>query len=162
MSLMTIKRIEVWALLAALLLACACRESGKASIKRNRDQQELSSYHLASATGARDGDRLLSEVTFTSGPSKLTMQMKFLIGVPTRLESGTYQWSQDSQVTRGNVTATSVVFLGGQNGPPSIGGTFHLTSEDVNLYEIKLPTTALSPPAPATSGDPGAPPFKTR
>jgi hypothetical protein len=127
-------------------------------IIRTRDGQKLSSYRLASATGARDGDKLTSEVIFTAGGSRLTMQMRFLVGVPTRLESGTYHWNQDSVVTQGSVTARSVMFLGGQNGPPSLGGQFNLVANDVTLYEVTLPASTLSKREPATT----APPFKSQ
>jgi hypothetical protein len=74
------------------------------------------------------------------------MQMKFQIGVPTRLEVGNYTWQKkDSPQLQGLVRATSVTFLGGQNGPPSIGGTFQLISDDLPLYDVKVPTTQLAP-----------------
>ena len=51
------------------------------------------------------------------------MEMRFAIGSPTTLESGTWRWSRNNQVAAGSIAARSVTFLGGQDGPPSIGGT---------------------------------------
>ena len=161
-GMIILNRNPRFTLLLVSLLALGCTPAGRLSIRRSRDGQELQNYQLTSATGARDGDRLLSEFVFVSGPNKLTMRMKFLIGVPTRLESGNYQWNQDSVVTQGTVSASSVHFLGGQSGPSSLGGFFQLKSDDVTLYEVRVPPTMLGTPKPATSTDPGVPPFKTR
>src|ERR1041385_8329743 len=79
--------------LAAILTLAAC-QSSKLSIRRTRDGQELSSYRLRSLTGIRDGDKLLSEAVVGDNTGTLTMQMKFLIGVPTKLETGNYVWQK--------------------------------------------------------------------
>src|SRR5438132_135718 len=79
--------------LTAMLALVAC-QNDKLSIRRTRDGQELSSYHLKSVTGIRDGDKLLSEVVLGDNAGTLTMQLKFLIGVPTKLEIGNYVWQR--------------------------------------------------------------------
>ncbi|MCL5743503.1 MAG: hypothetical protein M1541_06195 [Acidobacteria bacterium] len=143
--------------LAAVLFA-ACQNGSKPMIQRIRDGQDLTSYHLQSVAGTRDGDRLRAEVVFASkNSSLLRMDLRFRIGVPTRLEDGKYRWNQGSQATQGNVTAKSVTFLGGQSGRPSIGGVFELQSSDVSLYEIRLPAHELTP-AGGLIDSPGTPP----
>ena len=49
----------------------------------------------------------------------------------------------------GNVAARSVMFLGGQNGPPSIGGSYDLLdTHGVERYRIYIPTTELETRVP--------------
>jgi hypothetical protein len=72
------------------------------------------------------GDRLDAEATFGDGSSTLVLNMRFAIGAPTKLESGQWQWTGDGRLKTGTVTERSVMFLGGQDGPPSIGGRFDL------------------------------------
>jgi len=50
----------------------------------------------------------------------------------------------DGRLTSGTVTEQSVMFLGGQDGPPSIGGRFDLLDPTgVAKYRITIPTTEL-------------------
>jgi len=133
------------AAIAAVLLLAGCQTS-KLSIRRTRDNQELSSYRLRSLTGIRDGDKLLSEAVIGDNTGTLTMQMKFQIGVPTKLEFGNYVWQKkDSPQTQGTIRANAVTFQGGQDGPPSLGGAFELISNDVPLYEVRMPSTKVAP-----------------
>jgi hypothetical protein len=70
--------------------------------------------------------------------------MGFTIGIPTKLKSGRWQWTRDGRLTSGTVTERSVMFLGGQDGPPSIGGRFDLLDPTgVAEYRITIPTTEL-------------------
>ena len=92
----------------------------------------------------RDGDRLQTVATFSDSSSILTVEMRFAIGSPTKLESGAWRWSRNNQLREGTVAARSVTFLGGQDGPPSIGGTFDLLSLDgAALFRITIPLTEL-------------------
>ncbi len=94
--------------------------------------------------GTRDGDRLRTVATFSDSSSILTVEMHFAIGSPTRLESGTWRWSRNNQLRSGTVTERSVTFLGGQDGPPSIGGTYGLVGSDgAALYRVTIPVTEL-------------------
>ena len=56
----------------------------------------------------RDGDRLQTVATFSDSSSILTVEMRFAIGSPTRLESGTWRWSRNSQLREGTVAGRSV------------------------------------------------------
>jgi hypothetical protein len=134
--------------LAAILALFAC-ENSKLTIKRTRDNQALSSYRLRSMTGMRDGDKLTSEMVVADNSGTLTMRMKFKIGVPIKMEEGQYVWQRaGAPQIQGVVRAEAVTFLGGQDGPPSLGGTFHLIANDssLSLYEVKVPTTPMDPP----------------
>ena len=105
---------------------------------------DLSLFKLYSLRGTRDGDRLQAQAVFTDSSSILTMEMHFAIGSPTTLESGTWQWTRNNQLLSGSISARSVTFLGGQDGPPSIGGLYDLRdSGGVARYRVAIPTTAL-------------------
>ncbi len=133
------------ALLVAILVLAGC-QSGKLSIRRTRDNQELTTYRLRSLTGIRDGDKLLSEAVVADNTGTLTLQMKFQIGVPVRLEAGNYIWQRkDSPQITGLIRAASVIFQGGQDGPPALGGTFQLIANDLPLYEVRMPATHMDP-----------------
>jgi hypothetical protein len=107
-------------------------------------RENLSSYMLAQVRGTRVGDRLDAEATFGDRSSTLTVDMRFAIGAPTKLESGRWQWTRDGSLMSGTVTERSVMFLGGQDGPPSLGGRFDLRdSTGAAAYRITIPTTEL-------------------
>jgi hypothetical protein len=92
--------------------------------------------------GIRDGDHLAAQVSITDITSVLTLDLHFAIGSPTTLESGKWTWSLPGEWLNGTVAARSVTFLGGQDGPPSIGGVFDLTGA-FSTYRVTLPLTAL-------------------
>ena len=81
---------------------------------------------------------------FTDSSSMLNLDLRFRIGTPTALEDGTWRWSRNGRLTQGTVSARSVTFLGGQNGPPSIGGTFELCESGAPRYKVVIPTTVLA------------------
>jgi hypothetical protein len=59
---------------------------------------------------------------------------------PAKLETGS--WS--GLGGQGTVRQRSVTFLGGQSGPPSIGGRFDLLGPDGQpMYRIDIPTQPL-------------------
>jgi hypothetical protein len=131
----------------ALILTLAGCQSQKLSIRRTRDGQELTAYRLRSLTGIRDGEKLFSEAVLADDTGTLTMQMRFQIGVPPRLETGKYVWQRkDSPQTQGSVRANAITFLGGQDEPPSLGGAFELISDDVSLYDVRIPPTRVQLP----------------
>ena len=125
-----------------LLLAGCARQH--AAIERVRDDSPVGQYHLQGVTGVRDGDQLQAKAVFSDKDSVLTLDMHFKIGVPTKLATGSYQWKQSNRTIEGAVTSNSVTFLGGQNGPPSIGGVFELRGADGQpVYKVRIPTTEV-------------------
>ena len=126
---------------ALLLTTCGARHSG---VEDLTSQQDLSLFKLHTLRGTRDGDRLQAQAVFSDSSSILTMEMHFTIGSPTTLESGTWQWSRSGQMMNGTIVARSVMFLGGQDGPPSIGGTYDLRDAGGTArYRVTIPVTAL-------------------
>jgi hypothetical protein len=137
-------------LVAATLALFACQSGNKLTIRRNRDGQELKGFRVRSLNGIRDGEKLAAELVVADAQSTLTMRMRLLIGVPPKLESGTYDWEKKDvrENTAGTIRAGYISFLGGQDTPPSLGGTFELisTDGDVSLYQVKVPTTLIDAP----------------
>ncbi|HLK17586.1 MAG TPA: hypothetical protein VKT81_01485 [Bryobacteraceae bacterium] len=108
------------------------------------DRENLSSFTLHSITGTRDGDRLHAQALFSDSSSILTVELHFAVGSPTTLESGTWRWARGGELQTGSVSSRSVTFLGGQDGPPSIGGTFDLLgSNGAARYRVSFPVTQL-------------------
>jgi hypothetical protein len=83
-------------------------------------RENFSSVTLGQVRGTRNGDRLDAEAEFADGSSRLRVEMSFIIGVPTKLKSGRWQWMRDNRLTSGTVTERSVMFLGGQDVPPQL------------------------------------------
>ena len=122
----------------------ACSRPAQPPVEDLSAHENLSSYTFGQVRGTRVGDRLDAEATFGDGLSTLTVNMRFAIGAPTKLESGRWQWARDGRVMIGTVTERSVMFLGGQDGPPSIGGRFDLRdAAGTAIYRITIPTTEL-------------------
>jgi len=129
----------------ALALLVACAKPPRAPIEDLSGRENLSTYTLREVRGTRNGDRLDAEAQFGDDSSVLHVKMRFDIGAPTKLHSGTWHWSRDGRVMDGTVAERSVMFLGGQDGPPSIGGRFDLfDTASTARYRITVPTTELT------------------
>ena len=132
-----------------LLLLAGCQGIQEAAIEDLETGTRLSDYRMISLTGTRDGDRLPVHVVFEAASGQLQMDLRFRIGVPTRLESGGYSLEQADQTLQGRVRERSVTFLGGQSDNPNLGGVFELLSrEGVPLYKVTLPTREVKRPEP--------------
>ena len=122
----------------------ACARPPQPPVEDLSGRDNFSSYTLGHVRGTRVGDRLDAQATFGDSSSTLTVDMRFVIGAPTKLESGRWQWTRDGRLMNGTVAERSVMFLGGQDGPPSIGGRFDLLDPTgAALYRITIPTTEL-------------------
>ena len=132
------------ALCCAFALLTACAKPPRAPIEDLSGRENLSAYTLEQVRGTRNGDRLDAEAKFGDGSSTLTVEMRFDIGSPTKLNAGGWQWTRDGRLTNGTLAERSVMFLGGQDGPPSIGGRFDLLGPTgAAAYRMTLPTTEL-------------------
>jgi hypothetical protein len=131
-------------LFCCVLLLAACGGAKRPAVEDLSARENLSLFKLHSLRGTRDGDRLQAQAVLSDSSSILTLEMHFAIGSPTTLESGTWRWSRNNQMLSGVVAARSVTFLGGQDGPPSVGGTFDLRDAGgVARYRVTIPVTAL-------------------
>jgi hypothetical protein len=145
MRAMTANAVSRQVSLCVALLLSSCAKSAKPPVEDLSGRENLSAFALEEMRGTRDGDRLDAEAKFGDGSSTLTVTMRFAIGSPTRLESGRWQWMMgDGRLASGTVAARSVMFLGGQDGPPSVGGRFDLLDlTGAAEYRIIIPTTEL-------------------
>jgi hypothetical protein len=131
--------VPVLVLIFAILLAgCGSRQSRP--VEDVGGGQAVSQFALTSLRGTRDGDRLDVRAVYSDGARELTADLHFAVGAPTRLVSGT--WSCFG--ARGTVHERSVTFLGGQSGPPSLGGRFDLLAPDGNAqFRVTIPLQEL-------------------
>ena len=131
-------------LLCLLLLFLAGCLGNRPAVEDLSGNQDLSLFKLQFVRGVRDGDRLNTEALISDSSSLLTIDMTFAIGSPTKLDSGTWHWTRNNMNETGNMSARSVTFLGGQDGPPSIGGSFDLLNPDgLHVYRVNIPVTEL-------------------
>lgn len=124
-----------------VLTSCASREAKP--IEDLTGARDVSIYTLRSLQGTRDGDRLDVKALYGNGVEGVTVDLVFKVTPPTRLESGS--WS--GLGGKGSVQERSVTFLGGQSGPPSIGGRFALIGpEGTAVYLVSIPLQPLKNP----------------
>jgi hypothetical protein len=136
-------------------MASACAHRQEPVLADLAGREDLSTFRIQSVRGVRDGDRLDAQAIISDSSSILTMELHFAVGSPTKLSSVDFQWSRAGRLLMGTVTARSVTFLGGQDGPPSVGGAFDLMANDGSIYRVNLPLTALPRSfLPAPSGGP--------
>lgn len=128
----------------ALLWLASCAGSKRPTVEDLATHEAVSGFALHSLAGTRDGDHLHAQALFSDSSSILTVEMHFAIGSPTTLQSGSWRWPRGGQLQSGPVSSRSVIFLGGQDGPPSIGGTFDLMGADgAAHYRVNIPVTQL-------------------
>lgn len=107
-------------------------------------KQNLAYFKLHSLRGVRDGDRLEAQAVLSDSSSILALEMHFQVGSPTTLQSGTWRWTRRDAELTGSIRGKSVTFLGGQDGPPSIGGSFELLDASGSpAYKVNLPVAEL-------------------
>ncbi len=130
--------------LCALFLLASCARKPQPPVENLLGGESFARYKLDGMRGTRDGDHLDAEVQFTDGASTLTVRLRFAIGSPTSLETGRWELAKNDTLLRGTVAQRSVMFLGGQDGPPSLGGRFDLLDPSgMPAYRITIPTTEL-------------------
>jgi len=133
--------IRFFCIFALILTGCLGQ---RPAVEDLSGKENLSLFRLQFVRGTRDGDRLATVALISDSSSSLTIDMHFAIGSPTKLESGFWHWSRNNQNASGDISARSVTFLGGQDGPPSIGGSFDLLNSDgLRVYRVNIPVTEL-------------------
>jgi len=126
-----------------LVLTVGCGFSG-APVRDLTGDEDMSLYKLQALRGMRDGDHLSVQAMLSDSSSVLSVDMRFVVGSPTKLESGKWHWTGTSRMSIGDVSARSVTFLGGQDGPPSIGGSFDLLDQEgTPRYRMNIPVTVV-------------------
>lgn len=129
--------------LSSLFLWIGCTRPPPIPVEDPSGAQDVSRFSLTSLNGTRDGERLSARAVYGDGSRSLTLDLRFKVGPQTRLESGTWAGFSGS----GGVKERAVTFLGGQSGPPSLGGRFDLVAADGRVaYRVTIPLQALSNP----------------
>ena len=131
------------AFVSVLLLLSGCARRERRPLEDLSGREDLSRFTIQSERGLRDGDKLAVQVVISDSSSILTLDLHFAIGSPTTLAAGSWNWSRPNQLLKGAVQGRSVTFLGGQDGPPSIGGMFDLVGGSGAMYRVTLPLAAL-------------------
>lgn len=126
--------------LASLLILAGCRSEPSKAVESLSGTHDVSAFALRSLKGTRDGERLEVRALYGDGSQSLTVHLLFNVTPPARLTSGTWI----GPAVKGEVRQRSVTFLGGQSGPPSIGGRFDLFGPDDHpFYRITIPLQEL-------------------
>lgn len=138
---LTLRASKAGILICLVLAGCARPE--KQALQDLSGGEDLSRFKIESVHGVRDGDRLNAQVLISDSSSILTLDLHLLIGPRTTQKLSRWQWSRPDGLLSGAVAAREITFLGGQDGPPSIGGTFTLLVGSREAYRVNLPLTVL-------------------
>jgi hypothetical protein len=126
-----------------LLILTGCASRPTKPVENLGGANDVSSLALKSLEGIRDGERLEAHALYGDDSRTLKVDMLFNVTPPARLVSGT--WS--GLAGEGTVRERSVTFLGGQSGPPSLGGRFDLIGPDNRpQYRVTVPLQELKHP----------------
>ena len=133
------RSIALVVVLSIFLLQSCARNAGT-PVEDLSGKQDLSHFALQSLKGTRDGDRLDAVALYADGTRTLSIELHFAINPQARLQSGTWTGLESS----GTVEERSTTFLGGQSGPPSLGGRFDLLGSDHRgRYRVAIPLQPL-------------------
>jgi hypothetical protein len=136
------REFSVWAVVSLVILT-GCGSRATNPVEDLGGAQDVSTFALRSLKGTRDGELLEVRALYGDDSRSLSVALRFKVTPPARLESGT--WS--GLASEGGVRERSVTFLGGQSGPPSIGGRFDLIGPDNRiLYRVTIPLQELKHP----------------
>jgi hypothetical protein len=127
----------------SLVFLNGCGARSRNVVEDHSGTDDMSKFVLRSLSGTRDGERLRVQALYGDDSRRLMVHLQFRLTPRARLESGT--WTGPSG--EGSVRERSVTFLGGQSGPPSIGGSFDLTRPDgQTAYRVNIPVQPLKDP----------------
>lgn len=130
-----------WLLTVALLAACGTRS--ERPVEKLAGTEDVSGFALRTLQGTRDGERVDVRAVYGDASRSLRVEMRFRVSPQARLEAGKWTGLRGE----GDVKERAVTFLGGQSGPPSIGGRFDLLGPDgAALYRISIPLQQLKQP----------------
>jgi hypothetical protein len=119
------------------LISCGGRQAQPVEDLSGKD---ASVFALTSLKGTRDGELLQVRAVYSGDSRTLNVDLRFSVTPPARLTAGTWTGSGGE----GSVRERSITFLGGQSGPPSIGGKFDLVDrENRAIYRINIPLQEL-------------------
>lgn len=130
--------------LAALLALAGCGPSEPALLAKAEKGWAPTAFHFDRAEGQRDGARTKASYFF-AGPDSAWLELRVTVEVepePT-LTFGRWYLEEPGREKTGSARTTKLRFLGGQGGPPSIGGDFLLREGSEERYRLVLPPTPI-------------------
>lgn len=135
--------MRIAAVTAFLVLTIACGGRPAQPVEDVGGGHNAGQMVLRELRGTRDGERLEVRATFGDAGQTLRVSLQFNVSPPAKLTTGTW----NGLGAEGTVRERAVTFLGGQNGPPSIGGRFELMGTDGRaLYRVAIPVQPLRQP----------------
>jgi hypothetical protein len=137
-----LRTLAMWALASGVVFT-GCKSRPSAPVESLGGSSDVSSFELRALKGTRDGEHLEVHALYGGGAQDIDVRLQFNVTPPARLTSG--MWT--GTAGKGEVRQRSVTFLGGQSGPPSIGGRFDLIGPDSRpLYRVTIPLQELKQP----------------
>lgn len=132
---------------AVLLVWLGCAPATPTIDERVGEQWAPSSYRFVRAEGQRDGEQTHAYFFF-EGPEGAKLEVRLLLDLKPEagMRVGRWYWDRADSSLSGSMTARSVRFLGGQGGPPSVGGTYTLRLEKAPFLRFRSRAVELSPP----------------
>jgi hypothetical protein len=122
------------------MILVACARPPAQPVEDLGGGQDVSRIALTSLKGTRDGDRLDVQAVYSDSLRQITVLLHFQVTPPSHLTSGVWK----GLTREGTVRERSLTFLGGQSGPPSVGGRFDLVAPDGQLlYRVSIPLQEL-------------------
>ena len=129
--------------LAAFAICSGCGRQPGPPVESLSGSEEVSGIVLQSLRGTRDGERLDVQAVYGDQERRLSIELHINVTPPSRLETGAWTGLAGA----GQVRQRSLTFLGGQSGPPSLGGRFDLLGPDERpLYRVTIPLQELRQP----------------
>ena len=119
----------------SLVLLAGCAGRNAKPVEDLSGGRDLSRFTLTSIQGTRDGDRMDALAIYSGGQDQLRVELHIAVGAQSHLALG--KWS--GLGGEGTVRERALTFLGGQSGPPSLGGNFDLLGVDgVAKYRVVI------------------------
>lgn len=133
------RRAAILGLLVSGLVSSCARPPAQPVVDLG-GSQDVSHYELTALKGTRNGDQLDLLAVYGGPDDHLSVELHFQVTPPTHLTSGT--WT--GLGLGGSVHERASKFLGGQSGPPSLGGTFDLLGPaNQPLFRVTIPLQPL-------------------
>ena len=128
--------------LLALLVACGGERPLVEQFQEGAWQPQP--FQVASMAGRRDGIEVFFSLELHGeGARRLVLEGTIEVDPRARLVSGRWLEEGGSGASSGSVSASALLFLGGQGGRPGLGGQFTLSAAGAPRYRLNLPTTRL-------------------
>lgn len=132
-------KLPAIAVINLILAGCAGRSAKP--VEDLGTGRDVSRFTLNSIRGTRDGDRMDVRAIYGDGTGEIRVELHIAVGAQSHLSSGSWTGFGNE----GAVRERSLTFLGGQSGPPSLGGRFDLVGPgNAAQYRVTIPLQPLN------------------